>query len=328
MGGLLGKAINIYRTHGLWSLICRASKFIRKNPKYLHYSITNLLFRLKYGNGIDVMEEDWDNLIILDACRFDAFSDCNSIDGTLQSRVSIGSSSLEFIEENFSGRTLHDTVYVTANPYVTEIEDDVFHAVISLLDEWDEEFQTVMPEKVVEATMDAHKKYPEKRLIIHFMQPHIPYIGEKGQKLEEEIQNYSNVKGWTKNIDETDESDGIKIIKSPLIEGIDITEEDLFEAYKETLGIVLKHTQKLVETLDGKTIVTADHGELFGERIFPLHGKKYGHPTYLRTAELCLVPWLIIDSDSRRNIVSDEPVNNRQPDIQDLERKLHALGYK
>jgi hypothetical protein len=61
-------------------------------------------------DGVDIHEQDWDNLLILDACRFDYFDRYNEIDGDLQSRQSRGSTSREFIRGNFSNRRAYDTV--------------------------------------------------------------------------------------------------------------------------------------------------------------------------------------------------------------------------
>ena len=36
------------------------------------------------------MKEDWDNLVILDACRYDMFKKLNTINGKLEYKISIG----------------------------------------------------------------------------------------------------------------------------------------------------------------------------------------------------------------------------------------------
>jgi hypothetical protein len=132
------------------------------------------------------MNEDWDNLLILDACRYDMFTDRIDLEGTLESRISMGSTSEEFMERNFVGEQFHDTVYVNANPYIPKLglDDDTFHAVVDCLDDWDIELETVPPEPVARAARNAHERYSDKRLIIHFMQPHAPFIGEYGREMD------------------------------------------------------------------------------------------------------------------------------------------------
>jgi hypothetical protein len=39
------------------------------------------------------MDEDWDTLLILDACRYDLFAEEVPFGGRLESRISLGSSS-------------------------------------------------------------------------------------------------------------------------------------------------------------------------------------------------------------------------------------------
>jgi len=88
------------------------------------------------------------------------------------------------MEATYHRRTLHDTVYVTANPYAAWIPDRTFHAVVNLLaSEWDAEVGIVYPEAVVRRAFEAHETYPNKRLIIHFMQPHFPFLGNTGTEI-------------------------------------------------------------------------------------------------------------------------------------------------
>ena len=56
------------------------------------------------SDGINIFHEDWDNLIILDACRYDYFKQLNDMDGELEYRISRGSQSREFMRGNFQGQ--------------------------------------------------------------------------------------------------------------------------------------------------------------------------------------------------------------------------------
>jgi len=100
--------------------------------------LTDQYFSLKFESGKDVMSADWDNLILLDACRYDFFAEENTIQGDLNRVISKGSRSWEFMKGNFVGRELHDTVYITANPHVGRLEKDIFHTIIPLLEKWKE----------------------------------------------------------------------------------------------------------------------------------------------------------------------------------------------
>lgn len=305
-----------YNIQNFKSALRNPTRFGREIERVLSKQI----FESVNGSGIDVMEEDWDNLIILDACRHDHFSEYCSMEGAYNTVISKGNDSKSFIQNNFADRDLHDTIYVTANPFVESIRDDVFHKVEyeSLFDEWDEELNTITPDVVASYTIENHRQYPNKRLIAHFMQPHAPYIGEKGRKLSSEG-DFGKFEG------ELIRNEGFDIashsIPSSISKGI-ITEEELIEIYIENLNIVLNEVDNMLGELNGKTVITSDHGELLGERLFGR--KRYGHGRY-HTEELRRVPWFIVDSDNRRNLVSDEPEGFDT--IDNREERLENLGY-
>lgn len=272
--------------------------------------------------GVKVVEEDWDNLLILDACRYDMFAEQHDLKGELQSRISLGSNSLEFMERNFKGESLLDVVYVTANPYVFKLEEVEFYRVIDLLDEWDRDLQTVHPESVVRAAKRVHDRYPDKRLIVHFMQPHYPFIGEKGQKLD--------VRGYYKDVDEhNEEVPSVWDILRDNPAGYDnVTEGAVWEAYRENLDLVLSYVADLLESFSGKSVVTADHGNMVGERLYPIPIREYGHPRRLYSPPLVKVPWLVIESDERRRTVAESPESDRERNAETVDSQLRALGYR
>jgi len=271
----------------------------------------------------DVLDEEWDDLLVLDGCRLDTFAECNAIDGDLQSRVSRGSQSWEFLRENFAGERAHDTVYVTANPFASRLDDGVFHAVVDLLDEWDDRLQTVRPETVAEAALDAHRRFPDKRLIVHFMQPHYPFIGERGRELD--------VRGYQPNQEESFDAPSVwRILRHDRYDDESVSREAVVEAYRENLALVLPHVERLVDELPGRSVVTADHGNLLGERLLPVPVREYGHPRGLYSPALVRVPWLVVDGGTRRSVASDPPVDleRSSPDDAVVSRRLSALGYR
>jgi len=94
--------------------------------------------------GVNFMGEDWDNLLVLDACRYDIFATENSIAGRLEKRCSKASPTVHFLRTNVDGADLTDTVYVTANGQIHNYRDgfDVnFYDVVPLYAEcWDDDF--------------------------------------------------------------------------------------------------------------------------------------------------------------------------------------------
>jgi len=281
--------------------------------KRLPLRINRHWYQYKYNNkGDKFVDSDWDNLIILDAARFDILNEINESD--VDSRYSPGSCSINFMESEFIGRQLHDTVYITANPHVHDIPDSVFFKVINLLEnDWDPKLKTVRPQSVVKAAISANKKYPNKRLIIHFMQPHFPFIGKNGEKIHG---------GIGKSIEEDD-------TPHPWFEqmwGKKNDRDTLLKAYRENHEIVLPYAKSLTNELNGKSIITADHANLIGERGFPIPIRMYGHPRQFPHPNLLKVPWIEVENE-RRKIISEPPIKKESMDNNIVQDRLEALGY-
>jgi len=289
--------------------------------RFLFAPIYNWHFSRYYGTGVDVVRENWDTLILLDACRFDDFESVNHIQGELSSRISQGVDSHEFIKKNFVNRRLHDIVYVTANPHVNLLNGDEFHAVITdPIDEWDAELACVRPESVTKAATDAHRQYPNKRIIVHYMQPHDPPLGPTGQLLRD-----MDLIG---GMNHSDSSMGNYRMMELVARGV-ISTTIARRAYRETLAIVLKELMSWVGEVEGKVVISADHGEHFGEKPYNILGPLYEHYGNPRTVELCKVPWFIPDSsENYREIATGEP--NEEPVMisKAVNNQLEALGYR
>ena len=247
------------------------------------------------------MEEDWDNLIILDACRYDMFREINTLPGFLEYRMSRGSCTPEYLLENFGKSKYYDTVYITGNPLVDYWVSGHFYKIIPVWkDGWDEEYETVLPRTMLEYSLKAQADYPDKRLIIHFVQPHYPFIGEKARN---EIGSHHGIRSRN----EVMRSDKrVHHNRKPgvweLLEEHKIKTETLWDAYRENLQIALLHVAELVDRLHGKTVISSDHANLFAERIPPLFCRLYGHPRYIYTKNLIKVPWHVIESNCRKTI--------------------------
>jgi hypothetical protein len=282
--------------------------------------LSKKIFERKNGSGVDIMNEDWDNLLILDACRYDKFSDHCDMEGKHNTVISKGNDSRSFIDKNFADRELHDTIYITANPFVERLSDDVFYKVVykEVFEHWDKELKTIPPSAIVEKTIEIHNEYPNKRLISHFMQPHAPYIGKKGKQMSSE-------RKFGKFNPQIEEKGDYNIPTANIPDAINeniISENELIELYNENLDIVLEYAKKLVNNLDGKSVITSDHGELLGDKLFGR--KRYGHSRY-HMSELRRVPWFIPTFNGRREI--EEGVPKSFDRLNDRKQHLQALGY-
>ncbi|MFB6140453.1 MAG: hypothetical protein ABEJ26_08475 [Halosimplex sp.] len=288
-----------------------------ENPGYFGRELNRLYHRRCYRDdfntdGVAVVDEEWDTLVILDACRYDDFRELHDLPGDLQSRESRGSHTVEFLVGNFAGRELLDTVYVTASPQLHSKGVDVrFHAVENVWqgDGWDEDAGTVRPETMADRVLAAAERYPEKRLIAHFVQPHYPFLdtdaGRGGS-----LRNAAAIDIWGQLMKGTAET----------------APEAVREAYRRNLQLALPAVERLLADLSGRTVVTADHGNMFGERARPIPVREWGHPPGIYTEQLVRVPWLVHGGD-RKRVTASPPVEGEPETESDPRERLKQLGY-
>lgn len=278
--------------------------------------------RSYYPEGVDFFEEDWDNLLILDGCRYDYFAEelpDYDIGGDLQRRTSRGAATKEFLRGNFDGKDLSDTVYVTGSTML--YQESVFRENVDVdlhdtVDVWsngiDYGDDGVPPDSVARRTREAAEEYPNKRIVAHFVQPHAPYIGPKGREVFPEYK------------------------PNPLSERfrglIDTSTETLQELYRENLRLALEEVEDLLPDLPGKTVITADHGMLLGERERPIPIRGYGHPPRLYVDEMVTVPWHVVENGSRKRIVPERTAGGyerkRTEELDERAREhLRQMGY-
>lgn len=265
--------------------------------------------------GIDVFEADWDNLVILDACRYDSYREATTLDGRLERRTSRAGATSEFVRANFSRRTLHDTVYVTANSWYLRLADELgteLHDVVDLHMHpdgryHDEEVGVVRPEVLTERAIDVAEQYPNKRLVVHYIQPHHPFLGPTGRE----------------HFDLPSSS-----MEAVLDDAGNPPPSLVRRAYRENLSIALDSVERLADALTGKTVISSDHGEMLGERHDFVPIRDYGHHVGIYCDVLTAVPWHVLKWESRKEIVPERPRNDhRDVDPERLDRRLADLGY-
>jgi hypothetical protein len=273
------------------------------------------------------LESDWDVCLVLDACRYDVFSDVYDeyLDGTLEKRRSNGSSTPEWASRTFTND--HDIAYFSGNPFINDLGiplnelkwgascdyewtasrhiSDVFDVWQS---GWDDSLRTIPPENLVSAFRDNREAARRAdRTVIHYMQPHAPYLARgTGQKLKQ-IQNGIRKQGESDGADGTlaAASTTVRSTVEAALEGFELvqkaglwlelnpvdlvqngTREAALDLYEENLRIVLESVGDLVPELDGRVVVTADHGEAFGEQGV------WEHHIETHIPALVEVPWL------------------------------------
>ena len=255
-----------------------------RNRAWWYFEFTNQIVpNLPAGPGapspsaIRVMDQRWDNLVILDACRYDAFefmlgrrgADFAGLEYDVKRVESLGTYTPEFLSRNFTGESYRDTVYVSANPYVSSLlSRDMFKEVIDVWRQrWNQKFQTVLPQDVAKAALRARRSFPQGRMIIHFMQPHTPFVGAHSLP-------------------------GEAFWDIALHRGL----ENAKRAYMGNLEAVFRVLPPLLNYLSGTTVVSADHGEAWGEPAPPLMVPIFGHPKRVHIPSLTMVPWMEVRS--------------------------------
>lgn len=292
----------------------------RKAALKVNALLTNLESHTDHNpRGVRIMDEDWDILIILDACRYDVFEQRHSLPGELSQRISRGGGTIEFLRGNFRDGKFHDTVYVTANPQIVRLEDELnveFHDIVDVWKEhWDDEIQNVPPDAMTEAAREAIEQYPNKRIILHYNQPHGPFLGPTAEDL---------AIGPTRNEDES----LLEFLYYEFRHEI-IPTSTWWAAYTETFDIVHDHVARLLEDLEGKVVVTADHGSLLGERGHPIPVRLFSHQIGNYQEPLVTVPWLEYESGPRRKVTAERPTKERESseDMDEVSSRLRDLGY-
>jgi len=285
----------------------------------------------RYPVGTNIFERDWDALIVLDACRVDALravADDYEFIESVDSVWSVGSTSHEWASKTFTEQyrdEIAGTGYVTGNGYlhqaavrdtyppsggtapvgwpdwnVVDIED-FGHVDQVWQDGRIEQLRTVPPYQLTDRAVEAGRKRDLDRLIVHYMQPHSPYIADAvdGREVDPNAVEFVEPLGAMRRGE--------------------LDPELARERYMENLHLVLEEVETLLSNLDAERVaITADHGELFGE-----YGE-YGHPDGLPFPEVRKVPWVTTTATDTGEY---EPTIDRNDTEVDVEEHLADLGY-
>ena len=264
--------------------------------------------------GQSIFNEDWDVCIILDACRADElerkqghYEWLNEIGRYL----SVGSCTWQWLPRTFDENEdnhLDNTVYVSANPFTeTFCDPDDFHTLDEVYNyAWDEEIGTVRPRPVTDRAIHHGRTKQFNRMIIHYLQPHVPFLVDQSVPLRRE----GFREGARGHDDDWD-----------LVAKGELERETAIKWYRETLSKVLEDVDILLSNIDAEDIViTADHGEAFGEWGL------YGHPGGVALPCLIEVPWLeTTATDEETHEPADYDTEGHRPN---RDEQLKALGYK
>lgn len=286
----------------------------------------------RYPMGTNVYDRDWDLLIVLDACRVDALEAVAPEYDFIQSVDSIwsvGTASHEWLCKTFTREHLdeiRETVHITTNPFVPKVFDDhtyppETYSVPLMWPKWDvvdrDDFKEVInihrhdyedisssppPQSVTDYAIDAGRRTSFDRMILHYFQPHTPYIAEA----YEERRSLTDV-----------ERDPWQAVWDGIA-----TKEEIEDLYMENLRYALDSIEVLLRNIDAeKVVITADHGDLFGE------WGAWGHPEGFPHPDLKRVPWATATATDTGEYVPEVDVEKQMGAKDDVERRLAELGY-
>ncbi len=220
---------------------------------------------------LTLLAGEWDNLIVMDACRSDYFEQIysNFFTGELIKAISPATNTRDWLTTVFPD--VYDHLYITSNVRVRNRSDgwpywslvDHFPNNICIWrqeDKIDPRFFVPFPVYVSQAAVSSGKT---KGLILHYLQPHQPYIG-KVEFDHSDVDPLENIERWR-------------------------------DAYCANLVLVLKEIAWVLPHLEGVTVITADHGEMLGEDGLKFHNRQSGVGTHPLLHE---VPWLTVGESS------------------------------
>lgn len=286
----------------------------------------------RYPMGTNVYDRSWDALILLDTCRVDALREVAPEYDFLSEHeigaiTSRGSTSKEWIANTFTTEhvdQVNQTACVSANAFMEHVLADQkypYEGFSSRLLDWhpvapddflvlDQPWQYISEEDkpfvhtpaayLTDRAIAVGREYDAERLIVHYSQPHDPYTATAREEDRELHEHEATPFEYLRN-------------------GGD--RELVWNVYLECLREVLDEVAVLLDNLDAeRVIISADHGEAFGEFGLYHHPMGLPHPTVRR------VPWAITSaSDTHSYTPTVEPPADETTKA--TKEQLKNLGY-
>ena len=313
--------------HGLWNrggheVVLEAYRRMRRfepQRRRIHEFITNDEFAL----------------IVLDACRYDVFARVYSefLSGRLENVWASGRWTAEYAERTWTEN--YDLTYINSMPVNSDFyfdlhenshrpEDHIRQLVHVWEDGWDPERGTVPAETMTDTALGYASRMADTRLVVHYAQPHAPYIGAT-EILPWDSDDDSSTEGGMRRLLSEDINRPNQRIYNRIKSG-DISSHELHNAYLDNLEYVLNDVVRLVRRLDCPVVITGDHGEHLGE------DGKYLHEEDSRLIRQ--VPWLAVSADEtgRREIEAkyremNPTATSDEQSREEIKNRLANLGY-
>lgn len=320
----------------------KVPRYIWENtqPSRIHDKVVDLRYPAQESKLDELRKGNSWALIVLDACRFDRFMNISQeyMDVEVEPISAAATNTFKYQKKCWPDE--YDVDYITGAAPVTSQEfdfsdknlkaDGIAHKGDTLRDmyggyipndhisniievwreAWDESLGVCPPEPVTDRSIEMAPD--SEKLVIHYFQPHEPYIGKTKllgdiAKVEEHVKGGAIGRGIYERVQSGEVSD-----------------DYLLKAYDDNLRRVLKEVVLLfshISTHFDRVIIMADHGEALGEYGKYKHSKR--HP-YVRK-----VPWgeikgvnekMLPDRKLKQNIVAEK-------DDSSVKDRLLDLGY-
>jgi len=307
-----------YRERGLRGLkdtVTLGTTIVKERAK--EQAIDSTRGRRARRGAQNIYERDWDVLVLLDCARIDMMEqikDEYDFVTDVGEHKSVGGHSREWMEYTFTdeyegemSRTLHVTANTASNRVLDP--DDFLHLEEVWRDGWDSEYNTIVPQTVTDRAIALHRELSPDRTIIHYMQPHTPFIpfpdvaasqvtgpgieGDYGKGIAELAKEYGR--------------------------------EQLWEFHVENLRYVLDNLELLLSNIEAeRVVISADHGQALGEN------GEWGHNRGTTLDCVRKVPWSVTSAVDSGDYDPDYDIHDdstQEPDLS-VEEKLKYLGYK
>lgn len=252
-----------------------------------------------------IQETEWDALVILDACRYDVLSnvaDC----GVIEPAVAPASATPGFLKQAKAADIFVDATYLSANPQ-TDPHPPGAETLVNLHEtEWDPTLSTVQPDAIYEEAM--RRLEDGDQVVAHTLQPHYPHICAFGEEIRP-VRNGLHPA-------ELDFVDDEYLEPQIFLSDGSVSLDRARRSYEICTDFAWERVKRFAmqATAEGYTVaITADHGELFGERGL------VEHPVRVNVPALTTVPWIVFEPETK-----PPAYENKSGDVKE---RLAALGY-
>lgn len=290
------------------------SKAIRNPRTAVKFFLGWVDGRINFGTNI--FDHDWDTLIVLDACRYDLFKtfaprhdvyeDFSAI-SSIRSIASMTPIWLQRTFENAPAGLVSSTHYVSgAGQSERCLGDFDLHQIDHV---WkyamDPETGQTRPEAITDAAIDAIHSSSADRIVVHYPDPHAPFLHCIGKYESRGIEQGDTQNIWT----------GLK-------EGR-FDKDEIWTDYGQNLLRILDEVETIVQDVEGDIVITSDHGNAMGE------WGVYGHPAHVPIAVIRQVPWVKTQGKGNHTYtIKGKKSMTTESSEPSLEEHLRALGYK